>query len=60
MERQAGKGKVLGILVLVLLVCASGLYFLVADREKPRISLGPEAEYINGKTSVEITVRARV
>ena len=57
MERQAGKGKVLGILVLVLLVCASGLYFLVADREKPRISLGPEAEHINGKTSVEITVR---
>ncbi len=57
MERQAGKGKVLGILVLVLLVCASGLYFLVADRERPRISLGPDAEYINGETSVEITVR---
>ncbi|MEF8822954.1 MAG: M23 family metallopeptidase [Desulfohalobiaceae bacterium] len=57
MERQSGKGKILGILVLILLVCASGLYFLVADREKPSISLGPDAEYMNGEASVEITVR---
>jgi len=57
MERQTGKGKVLGILVLILLVCASGLYFLVADREKPSISLGPDAEYMKGEASVEITVR---
>lgn len=56
MERQTNKGKVLGILVLILLLCSAGLYFLVADRQQPQIRLGPEAEHLNGEATLEIRV----
>jgi murein DD-endopeptidase MepM/ murein hydrolase activator NlpD len=56
MERETNKGKVLGILVLILLVCATGLYFLMADRQRPSISLGPEANHINGEANLKVRV----
>jgi len=56
MDKRTAKGKVLAILVLILLVCSAGLYFLVADRERPQIHLGPQTEYLSGDATLEIEV----
>jgi len=56
MGQQGSKGKLLGILVIILLVCSAGVYFLFADRQEPRIALSPQKEYVNGQ--VEMTIRA--
>jgi murein DD-endopeptidase MepM/ murein hydrolase activator NlpD len=56
MDKGTSRGKVVAVLVLVLLLCSTGLYFLVADREKPRISLAPDEEYLNGEASLDVRV----
>lgn len=57
MKNQAGKAKVLLIVLIVLALGGGGVYMYNAEGEPPLIELEPESRFINARTEIQITVQ---